>query len=47
MVYIRHDANNDVASPQPGFTTVTDLGGTTGFSSVTYENFNDDFCPLC
>ena len=43
MVFIRHDANNDPASPQPGFTTVTALGGTTGFSTVTYENFDDDY----
>ena len=43
MAYIRHDANNNPVSPQPGFTTVSYLGGTTGWSTVTYENFNDDY----
>lgn len=43
MVYIRHDVNNNPVSPQPGFTTVTGLGGTTGWSTVTYENFNTDY----
>ena len=43
MAYIRHDANNNPVSPQPGVTTVSYLGGTTGWSTVTYEDYNSDY----
>ena len=43
MGYIRHDENNNPVSPQPGKITVTNLGGTTGWSTVTYENFNTGY----
>lgn len=43
MTYIRHDSNNNPVSPQPGFTTVTRFGGTEGWSTITYEDFNSDY----
>ena len=43
MGYIRHDENNNPVTPQPGVTTVSYLGGTTGWSTVTYENFNASY----
>ena len=43
MSYIRHDSNNNQSNPQPGVTTVSYLGGTTGWSTVTYQNFNSDY----
>jgi len=43
MPYIRHDINNDPASPQPGFTSVTVFDSTEGWSSITYEDFNVDY----
>jgi len=43
MVYIRHDENCNPVSPQPGFTTVTRFGGTEGWSTLTYEDFNSDY----
>ena len=30
-------------STQPGVTTVSYLGGTTGWSTVAYQNFNSDY----
>lgn len=43
MVYIRHDENCNPVSPQPGFTTVTRFGGTEGWSTITYEDFNSNY----
>lgn len=43
MSYIRHDETNTQDSTQPGVTTVSYLGGTTGWSTVTYQNFNSDY----
>ena len=43
MTYIRHDINNNPVSPQPGVSTVSDLGGISGWSTVTYQNYNLDF----
>jgi hypothetical protein len=43
MSYIRHDESNTQDSTQPGVTTVSYLGGTTGWSTVTYQNFNSDY----
>ena len=43
MAYIRHDINNNPVSPQPGVSTVSDLGGVSGWSTVTYQNYNSDF----
>ena len=43
MSYIRHDENNTQDSTQPGVTTVSYLGGTTGWSTVTYQDFNSDY----
>ena len=43
MAYIRHNENNTQDSIQPGVTTVSYLGGTTGWSTVTYQNFNSDY----
>ena len=43
MTYIRHDINNNLVSPQPGVSTVSDLGGVSGWSTVTYENYNSDY----
>ena len=43
MTYIRHDINNNPVSPQPGVSTVSDLGGISGWSTVTYQNYNSDF----
>ena len=43
MAYIRHDINNNPVSPQPGVSTVSDLGGISGWSTVTYQNYNLDF----
>ena len=45
MAYVRHDKNNNQVSPQPGKTSVTQFGGTEGWSSITYENFNADYEP--
>lgn len=43
MVYIRHDENNNSVASQPGVSTVSYLGGTTGWSTVTYQNWNADY----
>ena len=43
MSYIRHDKDNTQDSTQPGVTTVSYLGGTTGWSTVTYQDFNSDY----
>jgi len=43
MSYIRHDANNNAVSPQPGSTTVNQFSGNEGWSTVTYKNFNADY----
>ena len=43
MAYVRHDKDNNQVSPQPGKTSVTQFGGTEGWSSITYENFNADY----
>ena len=43
MSYIRHDESNTQDSTQPGVTTVSYLGGTTGWSTVTYQDFNSDY----
>ena len=43
MPYIRHNESNNVESPQPGFSTVTQFGNTEGWSTITYENFNVDY----
>ena len=43
MSYIRHDKDNNQVSPQPGVTTVSYLGGQTGWSTVTYQDFNSDY----
>ena len=45
MAYVRHDKDNNQVSPQPGKTSVTQFGGTEGWSSITYENFNADYEP--
>ncbi len=42
-MYIRHNENNQPVSPQPGFTTVTQFGGTEGWSAIQYEDFNIDY----
>jgi hypothetical protein len=42
-MYIRHNENNQPVSPQPGFTTVTQFGGTEGWSTIQYEDFNVDY----
>jgi len=42
-MYIRHDENNQPVSPQPGFTTVTQFGGSEGWTTLTYEDFNVDY----
>lgn len=43
MSYIRHDESNNQDSSQPGVTTVSYLGGQTGWSTVTYQDFNSDY----
>ena len=43
MSYIRHDESNTQDSSQPGVTTVSYLGGQTGWSTVTYQDFNSDY----
>ena len=43
MAYIRHDENNNQVSPQPGKTSVTNLGGSTGWSAITFDNFDTDY----
>ena len=43
MTYIRHDENNTQVNPQPGSASTSYLGGTTGWSSVTYYDFNADY----
>jgi hypothetical protein len=42
-MYIRNDENNQPVSPQPGFTTVTQFGGSEGWTTITYEDFNVDY----
>jgi hypothetical protein len=42
-MYIRHDENNQPVSPQPGFTTITQFGGSEGWTTITYEDFNADY----
>ena len=45
MSYIRHDKDNNPVNPQPGSTTHSDLGGSSGWTEVTYKNFNADYVP--
>lgn len=45
MAYVRHDKDNNQVSPQPGKTSVTQFGGTEGWSTITYEDFNADYEP--
>jgi hypothetical protein len=42
-MYIRHDENNQQVSPQPGFTTITQFGGSEGWTTITYQDFNTDY----
>jgi hypothetical protein len=42
-MYIRNDENNQPVSTQPGFTTVTQFGGSEGWTTLTYEDFNVDY----
>ena len=43
MAYIRHDKNNNAVDPQPGSTDASDLGGSSGWTEVSYKNFNADY----
>ena len=43
MAYIRHDKNNNAVDPQPGSTDASDLGGNSGWTEVSYKNFNADY----
>ena len=43
MSYIRHDKNNNPVDPQPGSTDASDLGGNSGWTEVSYKNFNADY----
>jgi len=43
MAYVRHDENNNPVVPQPGSTGVNVLGGTTGWTQVSYLDFNADY----
>lgn len=43
MAYVRYTANNAVASPQPTSVTVTVFGGTEGWATITYKDWNGDF----
>ena len=43
MAYIRHDKNNTAVDPQPGSTDASDLGGSSGWTEVSYKNFNADY----
>jgi hypothetical protein len=43
MTYIRHDEDNIIKDPQPGFTTVGVFTGTEGWTTVEYEDFNVDY----
>ena len=43
MSYIRHDKNNSPEDPQPGSTDASDLGGSSGWTEVSYKNFNADY----
>lgn len=45
MAYVRHTTTNTVASPQPASTTVTVFGGTEGWSTITYKDWNGDYVP--
>ena len=41
--YVRHDKNNTAVDPQPGSTDASDLGGSSGWTEVSYKNFNADY----
>jgi len=41
--YVRHDEDNNVADPQPGFTTAQSPPVGAGWSTRLYYNFNDDY----
>ena len=42
-MYIKHDENNNLVSPQPGLTTVTVFDDCEGWSPITYEDWNTDY----
>lgn len=42
-MYIRHDENNQPVFPQPGFSTITQFGGTEGWSKIEYEDWNVNY----
>ena len=41
--FVRHDEDNNVANPQPGFTTAQSPPVGAGWSTRLYYNFNDDY----
>jgi hypothetical protein len=43
MGYIRHDANNNPVSPQPGITTVTVFADNEGWTTLSYDDWNSDY----
>lgn len=43
MAYVRYTTTNTVASPQPASTTVTVFGGTEGWATITYKDWNGDY----
>ena len=45
MAYVRHNTDNSVTSPQPASTTVTVFGGTEGWSTIVYKDWNGDYVP--
>jgi hypothetical protein len=45
MAYVRHNTDNSVTSPQPTATTVTVFGGTEGWSTIVYKDWNGDYVP--
>ena len=43
LYYVRHDENNVVVNPQPGFTTAQSPLVGAGWSARDYRNYNGDY----
>ena len=41
--YVRHDEDNNVSDPQPGFTTATSPLEGSGWTAIEYRNYNADY----
>ena len=43
MAYVRYDTDNVAVSPQPASTEVTIFGGTEGWATIVYKDWNGDY----